>query len=121
MEHVKAELEPVLRNGWPVIIQDYLADKYSIYIKGQLDNKAAFGVLVDHFVDQDFTLDYFLFGDSLYKIKEQRSLDEYGYVEATLEGDNINIDAFWYNGGADFVECVREGITKLENELCKVN
>lgn len=117
MEHKKGKLKEVLRYGEPVNIQDWLEMEWSVYIDQGLSQGAAYEVLQDFFEEQDWSCSYYLFDDKLYELIEVRTLDEYGYVEANFTTDGIEVDAFWYNGGGSWGECVTEALKELENKL----
>lgn len=117
-QHKKGLLEKVLGScGDPVIIQDWLESEYSIYLEEWVDQGTAYGVLVNFFSEEGWDCDYYLFDATLYLLVEERTLDEYGYVEAEVVNKGIRVDALWYNGGGSFSECITDALKKLENEL----
>lgn len=117
MQHKKGKLKPVLTYGEPVNIQDWMEAEMSIYCDQELSQASAYEILRGFMEEEDLPCKYFLFDNRLFELVEERTLDEYGFVEANFTHDGIEVDAFWYNGGGCWEGCIEEALSKLEKDL----
>lgn len=119
MKRKKGKLVRVTSDGLHSInLQDYMEAQFSIYFDQEVTNDVAYGVLQDFFEEEDLVCPYYLFCDKLYRLEEEKDLDENGHIEASINVyGELEVDAHWYNGGASWSECVSAGLGKLEKEM----
>lgn len=117
MEHRKITLSKVLDSeNNPVNMQDYLEMEYSVYCDEEISQEDAFWVLTEFLEEQDFKNNYYLYENILYKIVREKDYDPYGYVEVSLVGEDIEVDALWYNGGGSLREVLEDGLNNFKKE-----